>query len=224
MSNSNANSIRESWQTSPRVIKIGKHTGRYKTSKTPIYCLTAPDYETDTVSSKSREQLLPPEEFIPDSANAPGRVTGEHDSAAQTDEWVQELSKVSLIPESTKSKPSLETRNTVDVKRFRVFSTSVSVQAREFKRKSAFQEKKKRASKTASRDLLGEEASWIASEIFSIAKTRSEEVDGPGQIWNDFYTGGLEDVAIEVDYDEIESLMGEYFQDVKGMGSDCSDG
>jgi hypothetical protein len=69
----------------------------------------------------------------------------------------------------------------------------------------------------------GEVSSWIASEIFSIAKTQAAEGGGEGA-----EMGGLQGVDGEmgigvgmVDYDEIESLMGEYFEEIKVVGSDC---
>ena len=121
------------------------------------------------------------------------------------------------------------------MKRHRVFSTSVSVQPREIKRKSvAGKKNRRRRSKRDGGEDMGEDvSSWIASEIFSIAKTQAAEMDlvrvKPGTEGIDKAEIEKGEVVVEVvemevgvgDYDEIESLMGEYFEDVKVVGSDC---
>jgi hypothetical protein len=78
---------------------------------------------------------------------------------------------------------------------------------------------------------VGEEqsSSWIASEIFSIAQNQAAEL-APGKKHDEWIPNLEVDGVRTIDnvmtyeaYDDIESLMGDYFEDIKERGSDCGD-
>jgi hypothetical protein len=184
----------------------------------PVYLITTPESETDAASSNSEGSHLSPLKFRPSSTDALANVAGKRDRVSETDRWVQELLKLTLTPESQKSKSSLERKNTVDVKRHRVFSTRVGVQPRDVRRTLSTRKEKRRSKKCGREDTGEEVSSWIASEIFSIAKTQAAEVDVPIK---KVEGSGMTGFELAEDYQDIESLMGEYFEDVKVEGSDC---
>ena len=66
-------------------------------------------------------------------------------------------------------------------------------------------------------------SSWIASEIFNTASQAAEpKLQTPEKI---IVEGKIQDDCFEGcgAYDEIESLMGDYFEDLKERGSDSGD-
>ena len=200
-------STRASPRTPPQVIKIGKATGRYKTDRMPVYHLTTPDSDDDNESDRSRDG------FVALSTSALAKITGD-----RTSKWLEDVLKFTISqPPEQKSEdwgqPGLERRNTIDVKRHRVFSTTMEVHP---KKQSVVEEKVevKRSGREGREDAP---SSWIASEIFNMAteaeKPRPEKPSGKIPVERDV----IDDYG---GYDDIESLMGDYFQDLKERGSD----
>jgi len=73
----------------------------------------------------------------------------------------------SLAPRET----NLDRKNMIDVRRYRVFSTSVGVQPRDVRRSPTSSPGETPKRKNA-REAVGEDiSSWIALEIFNIAQT-----------------------------------------------------
>jgi hypothetical protein len=223
-----SHSTRASPRTPPQVIKIGKHTGRYKTSTMSVYHLMTPD--SDTESDETEPKLLPPIDFIPSSTSLLADVTTRE--VDRTSKWLEDIVKFTMTPtEDTKSERSLERKNTINVKQHRVFSTSVVVHPRDAKSTTPPQIKEEVKRRRKGRDAVAEEqsSSWIASEIFSIAKNQAagsrvgsksderkikEPEDGIRMV---------ESEMVHEAYDDIESLMGDYFEDLKERGSDCGE-
>lgn len=178
----------------------------------PVYHLTTPD--SDDESDESREGLGG---FIPLSASALVQVTGD-----RTSKWLEDVLKCTISQSPVQIAENvdigLEKRNTINVKRYRVFSTTVDIH-----------QKKPTEPERVETQRLGREAreeapsSWIASEIFNTASQAAEprlqtseksvavakRQSAHGNVNN--YGG----------YDEIESLMEDYFEDLKERGSDC---
>jgi hypothetical protein len=215
-------------RTPPHVIKIGKHTGRYKTSTMPVYHLMTPD--SDTESDTSDPKLLPPIDFIPSSSVLLADVTTRE--ADRTSKWLEDIVKFTMSPEcDTKSQRSLERKNTINVKRHRVFSTSVDIHPRDVKPATPSQVKEDVIRTTVGRKGVGDEqsSSWIASEIFGIAQNQAAEL-APGKKYDERIpklevdgTETIDNLMGYEGYDDIESLMGDYFEDIKERGSDCGD-
>jgi hypothetical protein len=221
-------STRTAPRTPPHVIKIGKPIGRYKTSTMPVYHLMTP--ESDTESDTSEPKLLPPIDFVPSSSGLLANVTTRE--IDRTSKWLEDIVKFTMSPQDdTKSDRSLERKNTINVKRHRVFSTSVDIQSRDVKPATppTVKEDVKRAK--AGRTDLGDEqsSSWIASEIFSIAQNQAAELalgkkyDERIRKLDEEGMKTADNVMAYDGYDDIESLIGDYFEDIKERGSDCGD-
>jgi hypothetical protein len=223
-----SHSTRVSPRTPPQVIKIGKHTGRYKTSTMPIYHLTTPN--SDTESDATEPKLLPPIDFIPSSTTLLADVTTRE--VDRTSKWLEDIVKFTMTPtEDTKSERSLERKNTINVKQHRVFSTSVVIHPRDSKSATPPQIKEEIKRKRKGREGVAEEqpSSWIASEIFIIAQNQavgslagSKSDERQIKVAEDRIKT-VESESVYGAYDDIESLMGDYFEDLKERGSDCGE-
>lgn len=212
---------------SPQSIKIGKYHGKYKTSTMPAYLMTTPDTDSENEEGEQRR-----ESFVPSSAGALASVTA--DRTSETEKWVADVVRFTLFAESRTPRKT----NTVDTKRHRVYSTTVDVQPRDTRSSPSSREptppvqeemetQTLQASDEKTNDFPREEiSSWLGSEIFSIAKVQAKEPELPSKL--------LEDVVDVIDlsssleaenekYDELESLIDEYFEDVKVPGSDDED-
>lgn len=211
--------------TPPHVIKIGKHKGRYRTSKMPAHHLTVPDTDSDGEASTSCDKHLPPGELITSSTGLLDGFTASLERTNETDKWLEEVIKYTLpYVENTKNVQSFERKNTVDMKRHQVFSTSVDVQPREFRRAPSSSGGSE-TPKQVARECAGaqEVSSWIASEIFCIAKTHATEPAPPrANVEEKEEWASVEsEMTTNNGYGDIESLMGDYFEDIKVTGSDC---
>lgn len=178
----------------------------------PVYHLTTPDSDDESDDSRPRVGG-----FVPLSASALAEVTGD-----RTSKWLEDVLKCTLSeppePGEKQKKVDLERKNTIDVKRHRVFSTTMEIH-----------QKKPVLAERVETQRPGREgreeapSSWIASEIFNTASQAAEpRLQTPEKIiekWN------ITDDRFENcdGYDEIESLMGDYFEDLKERGSDCGD-
>jgi hypothetical protein len=177
----------------------------------PVYHLTTPTSE-DEESDESRE----PEcltGFVPRSGLALAQVTGD-----RTSKWLEDLLKftIPLVPEQEKGKEiESERLNTIDVKRHRVFSTTVDVHPK----KQAVVEKTIHRAPREGREEVP--VSWLASEIFNTASQAAELKPKEDEIPSGKKPIEMRNVEGSESYDDIESLMGDYFEDLKERGSDC---
>ena len=223
--------------TPPHVIKIGKPNGRYKTSTMPVYHLTTPDSDSEGTSAPvEAKELLPAIDYVPTSAQPLHEIT--IDRVSHTDKWLEEIVKLTLTPEPKSEITTApdQPRNTIDIKRHRVFSTRVEVRPRD----KLSPPKEDKLKKVRCRDGQGDQqdrpTSWIASELFSIANITAAslklDVECPPkeERGSEAKKAECEEVVnVQVDglrdedYREIESLIGDYFEDVKIVGSDCSE-
>jgi hypothetical protein len=140
----------------------------------------------------------------------------------ETDRWVAELVKMTLErKEGTgmAEKAGKGKSGAVDVKRHRMVSTKCAVGVR---RRSVVPRPRVRSSVARAGDAVQDPiSSWIASEIFTIAAMQaleSTEADAKAEDGDTCVEGGS-DVA----YEDIESLIGDYLEDVKVTGSDCEE-
>ena len=123
---------------------------------------------------------------------------------------------LTLSPEVEKK--VLERRNTVDIRRHRVFSTRVEVRPRE----KSIERKEERKVCAGGRDGVEDQpTSWIASEILSIAIIQalgqSREIVPGGNLAQMSNPEKMGDVIIDEcdeEYQDIESLIGGYFEDI----------
>lgn len=178
----------------------------------PVYHLTTPD--SDDESDDSRVGVGG---FVPLSASALTEVTGD-----RTSKWLEDVLKCTLSqppePVQKKMNVGLERKNTIDVKKHRVFSTTMDIHQ---KKPVVMGRVETRRPGVEGRDEAP--SSWIASEIFNTASQAAEsqlqtpeKIIAEGKIKNDcFEACGA--------YDEIDSLMGDYFEDLKERGSDSGD-
>jgi hypothetical protein len=194
----------------------------------PVYHLTTPN--SDTESDATEQKLLPPMDFIPSSTSLLADVTTRE--VDRTSKWLEDIIKYTMTPtEDTKSERSLERKNTINVKQHRVFSTSVVIHPRDVKSATPPQIKEEVKPRRTGREGVGEEqsSSWIASEIFSIAQNQAAgSMVGMNSDERKITVAedGIRTVESEMvyeAYDEIESLMGDYFEDLKERGSDCGE-
>ena len=174
--------------------------------------MTTASSDSDSESSDS-ENPLTPVTLVP-SSSALADITNEtFDRSSETDKWLETMVQFTLKD----SPDGLERKNTIDIKRHRVFSTTVDVHPRDLQRTSSKTDKK---STEKRREVSQEEiSSWIASEIYTIAKTQAEESERrlskqPENVEKDDEMERADD-----NYDEIENLIGEYFEDLKVSGS-----
>ena len=186
----------------------------------PVFHLTTPNSDSDTSSTNPEEMLLPSADIIPRSSRVLASVTEHPD---RTDKWLETVVKYTLENEK-KNEPdvelkySVEKKNTIDVKRHRVYSTRLDVQPKRQPSSPNVEEKPK----GQRRDLSGsgELSSWIASEIFNIAKTQATEVKNLHKKMKKDLEKDKEDVSnvekdiLGIEYDEVESIIGEYFDDI----------
>jgi hypothetical protein len=177
-----------------------------------VYHLTTPD--TDSEASEH-----PYVDFIPSSSMTLLAAAGDRSSV--TDKWLDDVLKYTLAAETN----GPEQRNTLNVRRHRVFSTSVESHPREVRPVIA---RNKEGSGEPREDGVAEEpSSWIAAEIFGIAKAQASEEKGP--VYQNESDGRTVIQHEKVDsmrddgYDDIESLFGDYFEDIKVAGSDCDE-
>ena len=191
----------------------------------PAYTLTTSDTDSET-SSISGNKLLPPIDFVSSSTRRLATVTGDFDRTNETNKWLEMLVNPTLSDDQESVRPQkliLERKNTIDVKRHRVFSTSVEVQLRDVRRTpTSSPETPKRNARQA---IVGDEiSSWIASEIFNIAKAQAAESELQPTKSDEEKKEVLDNETLGDDgYDDIESLMGDYFEDIKVTGSDCGE-
>ena len=210
--------------TPTHVIKIGKPNGRYKTSTMPVYHLATPDSDSEP-SSTQDHQLLPPIDFT----STPELQEITLDKQGETDKWLEEIVRLTLPKtqcEEVNNAP-VENRNTVDIKRHRMFSTRVEVRPRgqSISQKEEVEKEKRRS---GGRSLMEDPpTSWIASEIFTIANIQAMIQEGTSKKKVEKTEEKAEVMSFEgcddEEYREIESLIGDYFEDVKISGSDCSE-
>jgi len=214
---------------SPQSIKIGKYHGKYKTSTMPAYLMTTPDTDSENEEGEQRRKS-----FVPSSAGALASVTA--DTTTETEKWVADVVRFTLFAEQSRTPRKT---NTVDTKRHRVYSTTVDVQPRDIRSSPSSREatppvqeemetQTLQASDEKTNDLSREEiSSWLGSEIFSIAKVQAKEPELPSKLLEDVVD--LMDLSSSLEaenekYDELESLIDEYFEDVTVPGSDDEDG
>jgi hypothetical protein len=184
----------------------------------PAYHMTTPD--TDSENSSSNGKHSSPVSFVPSSGKALSAIT----DMQRTDQWVDEVVKYTLFAEESSPSP-LQRKNTIDVKRHRVFSTTVDVQPR---RSPSVKSNSAPKLKLPEMDSFREEvSSWIASEIFDIAKAQAEESENITNIKAESLEGcdNRDEGKLDIvdTYDDVESLMGEYFEDIKVAGSDAEE-
>lgn len=190
----------------------------------PAYTLTTSDTDSET-SSISENKLLLPRDFISSSPRL-ATVTEDFDRTNETDKWLQMLVNPTFSDDQESVKPqkmTLERKNTIDVRRYRVYSTSVGVQPRDIRRTpTSSSETLKRNARQGI--VCDEISSWIASEIFNIAKAQAAESDLQPTKSDEEKKELLENETLGDDgYDDIASLMGDYFEDIKITGSDCGE-
>ena len=122
---------RERENTPPEIVPIlmvHHHEPLRKTSTIPVYHLITLDSDSDTTSSISDNgrELLPQVDFIPSSAGAFASVMQDVGRTSETDKLLEDESVKFTL--NNKSPPTtLERKNTIDVKRYRVFRTRVDV-------------------------------------------------------------------------------------------------
>jgi hypothetical protein len=172
----------------------------------PVYHLTTPDSDSES----SGQQL----DFIPSSSLALAAVV---DRVNVTDKWLDDVVKYTLPVEPE----TPQRRNTLNVKRHRVFRTSLDSHPRETRPVTSKGEENVSSDEHA----VEEPSSWIATEIFDIARAQASEMkvaestvvnlNGP--------TVNNKEVGRDNGYDDIESLIGDYFEDIKVSGSDCGE-
>jgi hypothetical protein len=172
----------------------------------PVYHLTTPDSDSESSG--------PQVDFISSSSLALAAVV---DRDSVTDKWLDDVVKFTLPME-----PEIpQRRNTLNVKRHRVFRTSLDSHSRETRPVTAKGEENVLCDENA----VEEPSSWIAAEIFDIARAHASEMkvaestvarlNGP--------TVNSKEVGRDNGYDDIESLIGDYFEDIKVAGSDCGE-
>jgi hypothetical protein len=178
----------------------------------PVYHLTTPD--SDDESDDSRTGVGG---FVPLSGSALAEVTGD-----RTSKWLEDVLKCTLSqspePVEKKMNVGLERKNTIDVKRHRVFSTTMEIH-----QKKPVVAERVESRRPGMEGRLETPSSWIASEIFNIASQAAEpKLQTPEKL---IIKGKIHDDCFEAcgTYDEIESLMGDYFEDLKERGSDSGD-
>jgi hypothetical protein len=191
----------------------------------PIYHLTTPDSDSEP-SSTDAQNLLPPIDLS--SSTKLQNVTS--DRMGQTDKWLEDMVRLT-VTRTEVVKPPLERKNTIDIKRHRIFSTTVEIRPRgPGPSAMAKEERKEKRKSLGVRDILEDpRTSWIASEIFTIANIQAMVQGGSimDQKGNKDEIQDKMEVLMEEcsddEYKEIESLIGDYFEDVKINGSDCSE-
>jgi hypothetical protein len=178
----------------------------------PVYHLTTPTSD----SEYSTPEFNP---YTPSSA-APLAVV---QRASVTDKWLDDVVKYTLAMEtperrnmnveankSVERNTSVERKNTLDIRRHRVFRTSLESHSREEVR-----EMRSITPVVVMKEKYVEEPlSWIATEIFDSATLAAEEMK---------LKESVKQQAVEVaddQYDDIESLIGDYLEDIKVAGSD----
>jgi len=115
----------------------------------------------------------------------------------------------------------LERRNTIDIRRHRVFSTRVEVRPRE----KSIERKEERKVCAGGRDGVEDQpTSWIASEILSTANIQAlgqfpEIVSGGNlaEMSNPEEMGNVIMDECDEEYHDIESLIGGYFEDIGSL-------
>jgi hypothetical protein len=179
----------------------------------PVYHMTTPD-------SESEYSDTPLENYVPASGLSLAAVVNR---TSVTDKWLDDVVKYTLageIPERTKR---------LNVRRHRVFRTSVESHSRtsldsQIRAHGDSQSKDQSpTTKDIKKDEEGVEdpSSWIAAEIFGIAKAQAsaEDITKPRYKNSD----EIQSIGQDERYDDIESLIDDYFDDVKIAGSDSDD-
>jgi hypothetical protein len=191
----------------------------------PVYHLTTPTSD----SEYSTPEFNP---YTPTSA-APLAVV---QRGSVTDKWLDDVVKYTLAMETPERTPerrnmnveanktvernmNVERKNTLDIRRHRVFRTSLESHSREEVR-----EMRSITPVVVMKEKYVEEPlSWIATEIFDSATLAAEEMKLKASVKQATPGKEQEMQAVEVaddQYDDIESLIGDYLEDIKVAGSD----